>query len=137
MSVFPDLPAMVPGPIRKGTRTYRLTEGMSHPRGVVPEGYITDGASVPRIFWPIFPHDGASFPSALIHDRDYSHNPSNCTRKQADVEFLKNMEACGLGWLHRHTIYRAVRIGAGGTWRKYRKELMQESRWTAFRKKRR
>lgn len=122
MSTFPNLPKMSLGPIQNGTRTYVLLEPLKHGRGVVPVGFITDGASVPRVFWPIFPHDGASFPAAIIHDFDYSHNPTGESRKKCDKAFLANMKRCGLSWIHRHTIYRAVRIGAGCAWKRYRKE---------------
>ena len=110
---------MVPGPILKGSRTYELLEPMCHDRGVVPRGFITDGASVPRILWPLFPHDGASFASALIHDWDYQHSQS--TRKNVDLAFLDNMKECGLAWIHRRLIFRGVRLGGRRTWRKHRK----------------
>jgi len=35
----------------------------------IPEGYRTDGASVPRIFWSIFPPNRTDYlPCATIHD---------------------------------------------------------------------
>lgn len=105
-------------PIIGGVRRYELIEELVHRDGLVPAGFITDGASVPRAFWSIFPHDGGSFPAAIIHDWDYMHSLG--TRKQADKRFLSNMKRCGLGWLHRLIIYRAVRVGAGLTWRRYR-----------------
>ena len=121
MTTFPDLPNVDLGPIKGGTRTYVLKEHLGHDLGVVPAGTTSDGASVPRLFWPAFPHDGATLPAALIHDDQYRRNPSAMTRKEVDRYFLKNMKACGLAWIHRHLIYRGVRVGAGFTWRKYRK----------------
>ena len=35
----------------------------------VPAGYVTDGASIPRIFWSIFPPNRTDYlPCAIIHD---------------------------------------------------------------------
>lgn len=119
MATFPKLPNVAIGPIKGGSRTYSLLEPLHHDAGAVPVGFVTDGASVPRIFWSIFPHDGGTFPAAIIHDWEYQHSLD--TRRKVDRRFLANMKALGLGWIHRHTIYRAVRIGAGRTWRGYRK----------------
>ena len=119
MATFPDLPNVAIGPIWGGTRTYVLLEPLHHDEGTVPINFLTDGASVPRIFWPIFPHDGATFPAAIIHDWEYQNSIEK--RKVVDKRFLANMKMLGLGWLHRHMIYRAVRIGAGRAWRGYRK----------------
>lgn len=119
MVIFPQMPPLAPGPIVHGTRTYDLLEPMLHDRGIVPSGFRTDGASVPRPLWPFFPHDGKSFASAIIHDFDYRY--SEGTRKAVDICFLDNMTMCGLAWLHRHLIYRGVRIGGWNTWNKYRR----------------
>ena len=119
MATFPQLPTLRPLPIVGGVRRYELIEDLIHKGGVVAAGFITDGASVPRPFWSIFPHDGGTLPAALIHDWDYLH--TNGTRKGADKRFLANMKRCGLAWIHRHIIYRAVRLGGGTSWRRYRR----------------
>lgn len=83
----------------------------------VPEGFITDLASVPRGVWSwLSPWDVAR--AAVIHDWLYSkikHGDKTFTRKQADDIFLIGMEwadpevpyyKCYLAWL-------AVRIFGG------------------------
>lgn len=47
---------------------YRLCEPL-HLAGVkVPEGFVTDGASVPRLLWWLFPPTGRYFTAAVVHD---------------------------------------------------------------------
>lgn len=56
---------------------------------VVPSGYITDGASVPRIFWSFFPPNRPEYLSAaVVHDylTDLAKN-GQITFKEADDAF--------------------------------------------------
>jgi len=39
-----------------------------HGEITVPAGFDTDYASIPRIFWPIYPPDGEYAPAAILHD---------------------------------------------------------------------
>jgi hypothetical protein len=77
----------------------------------VPAGFITDGASVPRIFWNIFAPFGDYFCAAIIHDFLYSKHNRHRHRAECDLIFLEAMEAAGVPWLRRRLIYRAVRLG--------------------------
>src|SRR5688500_10887432 len=52
-------------------------------RIVVEEGFDTDYASVPRIFWPIYPPDGEYTEGAVVHDYLYWFQPM--TRAEADA----------------------------------------------------
>lgn len=89
-------------------------------RLVVPSGFLTDYASIPWIFWnlPGFnPYGPAKFP-AVLHDYLYSlrgGGPYALTRPQCDALFLEAMASVGVGWVHRHIIFRSVRI-FGGVW---------------------
>ena len=120
MATFPQLPRLFPGEIIDGARNYRLEEDLWHYDGVIKEGFWTDLSSIPRIFWSIpgLAHDGPSMGAAVIHDHDYRF--SDGTRKEADQRFLRNMRYTGVGLILRYTIYRAVRIAAGKTWRRNR-----------------
>lgn len=87
----------------------------------VPTGFRTDGASVPRIFWIIFDPFGPYFPAALVHDFLYSKSSNhyfNVDRATADSIFKEAMFNIGIGWMMRETIYRAVRIGGWGSFKK-------------------
>lgn len=47
---------------------YRLCEPLSLAGVDVPEGFVTDGASVPRLLWWLFPPTGRYFLAAVVHD---------------------------------------------------------------------
>ena len=51
---------------------------------IVPKGFITDLASVPRFFWRLFPPGGVYNEAAIIHDYLYD---TNCDRRFADTMF--------------------------------------------------
>lgn len=55
----------------------------------VPKGFLTDLASIPRVFWAIdAPNDTVSIAPAILHDYMYSIDfPYNFTRKKADDIF--------------------------------------------------
>lgn len=81
---------------------------------VVPEGFVTDFASVPRGLWNIFPPSGAWAPAAVIHDFMYRY--AIFDKATADLIFLHAMEDLGVGWFSRRLIYRAVRWFGGGAY---------------------
>jgi hypothetical protein len=75
----------------------------------VPKNFVTDGASIPRVFWSILSPFGAYFPAALVHDFLYSSKNDEFTRDEADGIFLEAMKDCGVPWHRRTIIYSAVR----------------------------
>ncbi|EIP96815.1 Protein of unknown function (DUF1353) [Opitutaceae bacterium TAV1] len=90
----------------------------------VEADFHTDLASIPRIFWRIFPPAGKYTAAAIIHDWLYWNQSTRYNdtadvrirREQADEVFIEAMCEIGVGWLTRHTIYRAVRLGGGTAW---------------------
>jgi len=123
---FPDAIQLRDAGIRNGTRVFTLEHYFryvsSHGIITVPTGFITDGASVPRIFWPIFDPFGGYFHAAIIHDYLYSRWSTahfNCDRATADLIFKEAMWNRGIGCMTRETIYRAVRLCG---WRSYKKK---------------
>jgi len=99
----------------------------------IEEGFDTDYASVPRLFWNLYPPDGRYSPAAWIHDWLYwyqSLHGKPVTRAQADLVILEAMTALGIGWFTRHVIYRAVRLGGGLPWKRAKRE--RESGVDAF-----
>ncbi|WP_052362279.1 DUF1353 domain-containing protein [Geminisphaera colitermitum] len=91
----------------------------------VEAGFDTDLASIPRVFWRVFPPAGKYTAAAVIHDLLYwyqateKHNTPeiHIMRKQADAVFLEAMDDLGVNWLTRHTIHRSVRIGGFSSWK--------------------
>lgn len=57
----------IPTAWRKRAR-YVLQEEVTISGVSVPMGFATDGATIPRIFWPLFPPVGEYFLAAAVHD---------------------------------------------------------------------
>ena len=76
---------------------------------IVPDGFITDLASIPVIFRSfLLRKNGKHRLAAVVHDflcRDKSFN-----RVLADKIFLEAMKLCGVSWLRRSLMYSAVRL---------------------------
>lgn len=81
----------------------------------IPEGYVTDFATVPRIFWSIVPPIGRHNPAALVHD--YMYDNKLGTRLLADNIFLKIMLAYRVPKITAYVMYYAVRIGGRKWWK--------------------
>lgn len=82
---------------------------------VVPTGFMTDFASVPRIFWAIIPPDGKYTAAAIVHDFLYSTQERG--RKETDKIFINAMKSLGVSWWKRNIMYRAVRLFGWIPWR--------------------
>lgn len=81
---------------------------------IVPTNFITDFATVPKIFWSILPPNGTKKnrygKSAVLHDYCYDKSCKyNFTRKEADDLFLESMKAVGVSKIVRYTLYYCVR----------------------------
>ena len=94
-------------------RDYLLLERF----GPVPEGFVTDGCSIPRVLWPLGHPLGTAFPAAVIHDWRYVEQAM--TRWAADREFFVNLcELCRYGRARARVMWAAVRLGGWWAWRK-------------------
>ena len=78
----------------------------------VPEGFRTNGASVPQPFWSILSPFTHAFEPANVHDFRYCF-PGEIPRRQADREFLRNMKTHGVFWLTRWIVFLAARVFGG------------------------
>lgn len=81
---------------------------------IVPRGFVTDFASVPRIFWTFFPKHGEYTRAAIVHD--YLYWQQQCSREQADELFDIVMEDSDVDSTSRFTIYAAVRVWGDSSW---------------------
>jgi len=95
-------------------------------RIIVPINFITDFASIPKIFWNIHSPWGSYGKAAVLHD--YLYKVQIYSRKKSDDIFLEAMKVSGTPFLTRQTFYTAVRLFAGGIWNKYKKELKQQEK---------
>lgn len=86
----------------------------------VPKGFITDFASVPRLFWIFIPPDGKYTQACVLHD--YLYHKQLYSRKESDTIFLEAMKVSKVFWLKRRIIYRAVRLFGWMCWKKRNNE---------------
>lgn len=82
----------------------------------VPVGFRTDLASIPQVFQSIVPVNGRHRSAAALHD--YLFVIQDRSREDVDAIFLQAMEACGVRWSQRWTMYLAVRAGGWLPWKK-------------------
>ena len=96
---------------------------------LVPRGFITDGASVPRQLWSIMPPVGAKYSkAAVIHDMLYA--TEMVTRAEADKIFLEAMKVLKVSKWKRWSMYLAVRAAGWRVWQKHdRAEVLRLRTW--------
>lgn len=82
---------------------------------VVPTGFVTDFASIPRVFWSLLRPDGEYAYAAVIHD--FLYWTQSGSREDADKILRFAMQDFGVGEATMTTIYDAVRIGGGSAWK--------------------
>jgi hypothetical protein len=128
---FPDVAQFADAGMRGDSRIFRLTAAFRYRSSVgtivIPKGFCTDGASVPKIFWSLLDPWSKYFSASLVHDFLYSKDSDFffplTDRKEADRIFLEAMFNAGVGWLTRHTVHSAVRLGG---WASYKKKFSHE-----------
>jgi hypothetical protein len=109
----------------KGKRRFKLVEPFSRNGIDVPIGFVTDGASIPRIFWVAFaPHEYLT--SAVIHDYGYTkavtaykigdYKTARSWFRRADAAFLQALKEDDRKVAR--LFYNAVRLWR---WLRYRK----------------
>lgn len=76
----------------------------------IPKGFVTDLASVPRLFWSIFPPNGEYSKAAIVHDFIYRTRTLLISRKEADAIFLEGMKVLKVPAWRRYAIWLAVRL---------------------------
>lgn len=74
--------------------------------GAVPEGFMIDFHSVPRILWPII-HPFEFGQAAALHDYGYR---KQIKRALVDEIYLAALTKCGASEGRRKVMYRAVRM---------------------------
>lgn len=92
-------------------------------RTIQPARMLTDGASVPRLFWSmkwLGPADW--FDAAIIHDGMYEEHHlglHDWTFTQANLVLLEALKAVGVPWLQRNLVYIAVQLFGWPVWNRY------------------
>lgn len=81
---------------------------------VVPAGFVSDLASVPRLPFAYMVVGGRGKKAAVLHDWCYSSQ--FCTRAEADDLFAEALKASGYGATVRGLMWAGVRAGGWAAW---------------------
>jgi len=81
---------------------------------VVPKGFVTDFASVPRLPFIYWFTGGTADAPAVLHDWFYRTNTEDITRKTTDALLAEAMDARGYWRVRTWSMWAGVRIG--GYW---------------------
>ena len=81
---------------------------------IVPAGFVTDLASVPRQFCHLLSNADTYTRAAIVHD--FLYWDQTCSRNEADKTLLAGMIESNVARWKRAAVYRAVEIGGGGAW---------------------
>lgn len=98
---------------------YHVGEYPSEEIIIVPTGFITDFASIPRFVWPIICPFGKHGKAAVIHDYCYRTLLYD-KRKKADDIFLEGMIVLNVNPIKRSLIYFFVRVFGIFPWIKHK-----------------
>ena len=101
--------------------SYTDIVGQTH---TVRAGFVTDGASIPRLFWRVVnhPYAGRILPGAILHDDGCARarllmdsgqiTRASAVRLEADQLFAETLRRAGLPMAKVRAMYWEVRIGA-------------------------
>jgi hypothetical protein len=86
----------------------------------VPTGFISDGASIPRILWTLVGHpfDRRWRKESVLHDWFYRTTDHGVSRKMADKIFYDSLRDGGLRRTKAWLMYLGVRAGGWVAWKK-------------------
>ena len=125
MNCFPDEIDVRMSDFKDGVRWFTLHHFFrcitSKGLFIVPTGFKTDLASIPKAFHAILSPLGEYAPAAVFHDWAYSRQSNGyfpADRKAADAIFLELMYNLGVPWHTRHTIHLIVRMRGGNSYKK-------------------
>ena len=112
--------------IRHGFRFY-LTGDEAGEFVDVPDGFVTNFASTPRIAWFAFPPTGSYAQAAVVHDKLFlapvvrsAHSARPCPVSETPRIFASAAEACGTSWLTRRVMFRMLQAFSHPSWEQYR-----------------
>jgi hypothetical protein len=86
---------------------------------VVSPGFISDGASIPRVLWPLVGprYNPKTFAPAFAHDALYA--AELLPRRECDQEFRRLLIMGGAGYTRAQAYYAAVRSFGWLVWRRH------------------
>ena len=99
--------------------SYTTTDGLCVK---IPDGFITDGASIPRPFRSIIASWGDHANAAVVHD--YVSRYKIRSRRECDKIFLEAMTELGVNKIKKYTMYYSVRLFGWISWGKISKRVL-------------
>jgi len=109
---------------RNGDTQFCLLEEVECFRGgaryVIPVGFVSDGASIPRVFWRILDPkiNARTLNPSVKHDFYYRTPRIAITRSQADLTYYKELLENGYNEVKSLLVYIGVRIGGRLSYKK-------------------
>lgn len=98
--------------------TFRYDSAVAQARIVVPAGFVTDFASVPRLPIAFLLFGDMAQAAAVIHD--WLYTTGLFAKAIADSVFYEAMRASGIGFWRARVMYWGVAYGGGLAWAKHR-----------------
>ena len=99
---------------------------VDHDRLIVPEGFVSDLASVPWLFRRVLPRFGPWNAAAIVHDylyREGEINGREIIQREADEIMLAVMKYnANVPRRKAYAIYAGVRLGGFAAWNGYRRK---------------
>ena len=85
---------------------------------VVPKGFLTDGASIPRFLWRVCGHPMGTqrVIPAIVHDAIYAGAIAGFTRKEADQIYADALVELGFPKRKARLEYAALRLFGAAHW---------------------
>lgn len=98
--------------------TFTITFNQKQQSYIIPDGFLTDGASIPPIARMIVPQGGRTWPPALIHDVLYATQGfrGTYTRQMTDGLFGLGLLKNGVGIRRSAVMFQAVHLFGGTAW---------------------
>lgn len=120
--MIPNLPSVELARVYESAALWRVVAPFSYrvnPGDIVtvPVGFVTDLASIPRVFWDVLPPFGNYTEAAVIHDFLYS-DPEQRKRGKDACDKILEMAALDYGtpqW-QVDMLYEGVRAGGQSAW---------------------
>lgn len=88
-------------------RKYKIVEPIQYKDVIVPSGYMTNGADIPRVFWWLYEPNCSDFlPAVILHD--YLCDKEEY--KKADRYFAEALELLEVRAIDRFLLINAVKL---------------------------
>lgn len=90
----------------------------------IPIGFVTDFASIPRLFWPIISPIDIHAKASIVHD--YCYYKGKYSKRESDLIFKEGLEVLEVSLLKRMVMYYSVVLFGWFAWWNHRKNNMGE-----------